>query len=106
MTENNVFGPVRSVLCSVQCFINIADLLNSGLTPGARNIKVDYRAIGHVACEKFAAKVQTGVRSLPLRHRLAHGSFSCGQFQVSVSKTIFDLGCLGLLLISVVVNSD
>ena len=76
------------------------------LTLAARKVKDDCRAIGHVASEKFAVKVQTVVRSLPHRRRLAHGSFSCGQFQVSVSKTIFDLGCLGLLLISVVVNSD
>ena len=86
--------------------ISIAHLLDSYLTPAVRKTKDDCRAIGHVACEKFAAKLQTVVRSLPLRHRLAHGSFSCGQFQVSISMEIIYLSCLGLLLISVVVNSD
>ena len=58
------------------------------LTLAARKVKDDCRAIGHVASEKFAVKVQTVVRSLPHRRRLAHGSFSCGQFQVSIYREV------------------
>ena len=91
----------------MQCFIKVAHLLNSGLTPAARKIKDDCRAIGHVASEKFAAKLQTVVRSLPLLGTASHMVVSAvDSAKYQFLRKLFDLSCVGLQLISFVVNSD